>query len=200
MVPCKGNRLWANLHQAAVMHYIDVLKYQPIRRHARTPEMANANTSFDSSMESSLKWLVDRTRISDLLYSFASALDNKDWKRYTENYAENGYVEVPDPQSGNGETLILRKEKMLELVPKSLGRYSATHHISTNHQINIEGDRADSRSYLQAVHVGDKPTDHWTAGGWYDCHYVRTDQGWKFARVKLTAVWLAGDVGKIQPE
>jgi SnoaL-like domain len=107
---------------------------------------------------------------------------------------------LPDPQSAVGGTFILPKEKMLELVPKSLGRYAATHHISTNHQIRIAGDQADSRSYLQAVHIAGKPTDHWTAGGWYDCRYVRTDQGWKFARVKLTAVWLAGAVGKIQPE
>lgn len=162
--------------------------------------MTSADPSVSRGIEASLKWLVDRTQISDLLYSFASALDSKDWKRYTENYADNGYIELPDPQSAVGGTFILRKENMLELVPKSLGRYAATHHMSTNHQITIDGERADSRSYLQAVHVSGKPTDHWTAGGWYDCSYVRTGQGWRFARVKLTAVWLAGDVGIIQPE
>jgi hypothetical protein len=151
------------------------------------------------SPEGTLQWLVDRAQISDLLYSFASALDNKDWKRYADNYADNGYIELPDPQSANGSTFILHKDKMLELVPRSLGRYDATHHISTNHQITIDGDQADSRSYLQAVHVGSKPTEHWTAGGWYECRYARTTQGWKFARVKLTCVWLAGDVGTINP-
>jgi SnoaL-like domain len=152
-----------------------------------------------SSMEATLQWLVDRTQISELLYSFAAALDTKDWERYADNYADNGYIELPDPQS-TGSSFILHKDKMLELVPKSLGRYSATHHISTNHQITIDGDQAHSRSYLQAVHVGSQPTDHWTAGGWYDCDYVRTSEGWKFARVKLTSVWLAGDVGAIKPD
>jgi hypothetical protein len=162
--------------------------------------MKNADTPLNVSTEALLRWLVDRTQISDLLFSFASALDSKDWKRYAENYADDGYIELPDPQSTVGATVILRKEKMLELLPKSLGRYVATHHISTNHQIAIDGNQADSRSYLQAVHVTGKPTDHWTAGGWYDCHYVRTAQVWKFARVKLTAVWLTGDVGTIRPE
>ena len=86
------------------------------------------------------------------------------------------------------------------MVPKSLGHYTATHHISSNHQITIDGDNAHSRSYLQGVHVGPKPAEHWTAGGWYDCRYVRTSEGWKFARVRLTCVWLSGDVGTIKPD
>lgn len=152
------------------------------------------------SMEATLQWLVDRAQIGDLLHSFAAALDNKDWQRYADNFADDGYIELPDPQSPEGGTFILQKSKMLELVPKSLGRYAATHHLSANHQITIDGDRANSRSYLQAVHVGAKPTDHWTAGGWYDCNYVRTPAGWKFARVKLSSVWLAGEVGTIKPQ
>ncbi|HEY2527935.1 MAG TPA: nuclear transport factor 2 family protein [Xanthobacteraceae bacterium] len=147
-----------------------------------------------------LQWLVDRTQISDLLYSFASALDNKDWQAYVANYADGGYIELPDPQTPGG-TFILHKNKMLELVPKSLGRYTATHHISTNHQITIDGDKARSRSYLQAVHVGAKPLEHWSVGGWYDCRYVRTAPGgWKLSEVRLTAVWLDGNVGGIKPD
>jgi hypothetical protein len=152
------------------------------------------------TVEAKVQWLVDRAQISDLLYSFAAALDSKDWKKYADNYADNGYIELPDPQSAVGGSFILHKHRMLELVPKSLGRYAATHHISTNHQITLNGDRAESRSYLQAVHVGTKATDQWTAGGWYDCRYVRSPEGWKFESVKLTCVWLGGAVGTIRPE
>ena len=162
--------------------------------------MANADKSKTGNLESSVQWLVDRALISELLYSFAAALDTKDWTKYADNYADDGYIELPDPQSNTGGSFTLHKHKMLELVPKSLGRYAATHHISSNHQIRIDGDQAESRSYLQAVHVAGKPTEHWTAGGWYDCRYVRTAAGWKFARVKLTAVWLDGAVGAIQPD
>ena len=142
---------------------------------------------------------MDRARISDLLYSFAAALDTKDWAGYADNYADGGYIELPDPIKP-GATFTLRKELMLDKVPKSLGRYSATHHISTNRAITIDGDRAASRSYLQAVHVTGLPTEHWTAGGWYDCRYVRTPAGWKFAEVKLAINWLAGAVAGIRPE
>jgi hypothetical protein len=150
--------------------------------------------------EATLAWLVDRARISDLLYSFASALDTKNWQEYMGNYADGGFIELPDPTSSTGATFTLHKEQMLELLPKSLGRYTGTHHISTNHQIVLAGDDATSRSYLQAVHVKSEPKDHWAAGGWYDCRYRRTNAGWKFTHVKLHPVWMSGEITEIKPQ
>ena len=66
--------------------------------------------------------------------------------------------------------------------------------------VEVTGNRASSRSYLQAVHVGSNLREHWSAGGWYDCEYRRTESGWKFVRVRLTAVWLSGEPGEIRPE
>jgi SnoaL-like domain len=148
--------------------------------------------------ESTLEWLADRARISDLLYSFAWALDSKNWQEYADNYADGGFIELPDP-AAHGAVFTLHKEQMLELLPRSLGRFRGTHHISTNHRITLAGDEAASHSYLQAVHVSGEPTEHWTAGGWYDSHYRRTPAGWKFTRVKLHSVWLSGQTTAIKP-
>jgi ketosteroid isomerase-like protein len=143
----------------------------------------------NTPIEQQVQWLVDRALISDLLYSFARALDTRDFATYVDNYAPDGVVELPG--------FSMQRSEMLERVPRSLARYSATHHISSNHQITIAGDTAESRSYLQAVHVGATQTEHWDAGGWYDCTYRRTPEGWKFVRVKLTAVWRNGDAGSL---
>jgi hypothetical protein len=151
------------------------------------------------SSEQKLDWLVDRARISDLLFSFAAALDTKDWNAYVANYVDGGFIELPDPKSDRGATFRITKEEMPTLVPRSLGRYRATHHISANHQIVIDGDSATTRSYLQAVHVKGDPAAHWTAGGWYDCRLKRTVEGWKFTEVRLTPIWLSGEVGDIRP-
>jgi hypothetical protein len=148
----------------------------------------------DESLAKKIQWLVDRAQISDLLFSFARSLDTKDAASYVSNYAEGGILELPDPTSSTGEFVTVSRDKMLEFVQKGLiESYSGTHHMSTNHQITVTGDTAVSRSYLQAVHVRESPFDHWDAGGWYDCNYVRTPEGWRFTRVKLTAVWLAGE-------
>ena len=145
------------------------------------------------SLEQQVQWLVDRALISELLFGFARALDTRDFAAYADNYTADGVLEIPQPPTAGGGVLVMRRDEMLTKVPRSLARYSATHHISSNHQISIEGDTAVSRSYLQAVHVGATPMDHWDAGGWYDCSYRRTAAGWKFASVKLTAVWMTGD-------
>lgn len=149
-------------------------------------------------IETEVRWLVDRALIGDLLVAFAHALDAKDYAAYVNLYTEDGVLELPDPLTGSAFTL--RREQMPQALPESLGRYSATHHLSTNHQITISGDVAHSRSYLQAVHVGSGLRDHWSAGGWYDCDYRRTSAGWKFVSVRLTAVWLDGEPGAIRPE
>ena len=144
------------------------------------------------SLEEKINWLVDRAQISDLLFSFARALDTRDYAAYVANYAADGCIDLPQPAGGPDARLRMSRDEMLTRVPKSFLNYTATHHLSANHQITIEGDRATSRSYVVAVHVRNSPRDHWDAGGWYDCVYRRTAAGWKFVEVKLTAVYLDG--------
>jgi ketosteroid isomerase-like protein len=146
-----------------------------------------------------VQWLVDRALISDLLFSFARALDTRDFDAYVNNFTEDGTLELPTPPPGSGSSIILQRDQLLDTL-QGLKKFSKTHHISTNHQITIDKDAASSHSYLQAVHVGASPFDHWDAGGWYDCQYRRTPEGWKFTRVKLTEVWLAGDPRSVLPE
>lgn len=160
--------------------------------------MENGNTPV--SLEEQIQWLVDRAQISDLLNSFAAALDSKNVSAYVNNYTDDGVLVLPNPASPK-ESIEVKRDVMKDFVSKGLMEaYSATHHISSNHQISIDGDLATSRSYLQAVHVRKHPLDHWDVGGWYDCRYVRTAEGWKFKQVKLSAVWLSGEPGSIEPE
>lgn len=153
-----------------------------------------------SSLETKVQWLVDRALISELLFSFARALDTGDTAAYVQNFLEDGSLVLPDPASDKGESLLVSRPDMEDFIQQGLlDNYTATQHISANHQIEITGDSAVSRSYLMAVHVKTHPKDHWQAGGWYDCSYVRTAEGWKFKEVKLTAVWLCGEISEIKP-
>ena len=131
--------------------------------------------------------LHDRVMISELLLRFARALDERDWRGYAALYADDGVLQLPwgPPRP---------KAILSEDTEANLSRFAATHHISSNHQIAIDRDTATSRSYLQAVHVVDPDAEDglWTAGGWYDCTYRRTPDGWRFTRVALTPVWQTG--------
>ena len=144
-------------------------------------------TAASPSTDQLVRELHDRALISDLLLRFARALDERDWEGYAGLYADDGVLQLPwgppRPRAG-----------LAEDTEANLGRFHATQHISSNHQITLEGDRATSRSYLQAVHVVDPDAKdgHWTLGGWYECTYRRTPDGWRFTRVAITPVWQTG--------
>jgi hypothetical protein len=139
-----------------------------------------------SSLEEQVQWLVDRAQISELLVEYARAVDARDFDTLTSSFIDGGTLALP--------FFTLSKE---EIAPKSiegLSPYVATHHLSANHAIKIDGDTASSRSYVVAVHVpdGEDLDRHGDIGGWYDCTYRRTPEGWRFVEVRLTGVWTQG--------
>lgn len=88
----------------------------------------------------------------------------------------------------------------------SFSPFIATHHTITGHVIEIDGDRATAHAHVQAQHwvpdeVAGGGANRWLVVGFYDNEATRTDEGWRFSRVKLTAVYqenahlLAGNTG-----
>lgn len=150
------------------------------------------------SLEDKVNLLVDRAEISDLLFSFARALDTKDIDAYVANYADGGELQF----GGTRESpeVSIRKEEIPGYFAKTIATYPATHHISANHEISIDGDSAVSRSYATVRHVVSNPKDFWGGGGWYDCEYTRTDEGWKFTFVRLSIVWAVGEQPDSEPD
>lgn len=136
-----------------------------------------------------LQWLVDRAAISDLLVDFARALDDQDWEGYAANYTEDGVLDIAPTIRHAG------RAGLAEFVAGSLGRYAGTHHVSTNHRIEIDGDTAITRSYLIAAHVfdADHPERHADGAGWYLCRLRRTPEGWRFAHVTLVVRYVSGE-------
>jgi hypothetical protein len=138
------------------------------------------------TVEDQVRWLYERMHISGLLLRFARALDTKNWPAYINLYDDDGVLVLP------WKTVI--RSELASTLSTTLSGFQATHHISSNHVIDIDGDCARSNSYMQAVHVlksGDTTTK-WTAGGWYDNEYRKTAAGWKFTRVKLSVLWESG--------
>jgi ketosteroid isomerase-like protein len=133
-----------------------------------------------------LRWLVDRALISDLLIDFARRVDSHDQAGYAANFTPDAVLDMPFG-------LFEGRDKIAAM--RGPAPPMGTHHLSTNHMIELDGDLASSRTYLQATHIADVSDPHkfWQAGGWYDCEFARTSEGWKFTRVKLTVRWAGGD-------
>lgn len=72
--------------------------------------------------------------------------------------------------------------------------FERTHHIGSNHTIELDGDRAEIRAHLIAVHVprAEEPATHFDIGGHYEAEAVRTAEGWRIRRFTFDLVWNAG--------
>ncbi len=142
--------------------------------------------SVATSREDQLQWLVDRAQISDLLVTYAWLVDTGDFDALAALFTDDGALELPFGR--------LPAAEIAEGSRVALGQYAATHHLSANYALEIDGDSASSRSYFQAVHVltTDDPGSHADIGGRYDNTYRRVDGHWRFVVVHLTFVWTHG--------
>ena len=149
----------------------------------------------DAGAEARLQALLDRAAISELLYSFGAALDSGDWEAYANNYVERGSFEIV------GMKRVVGRANLRAAPERDLARYDYLQHFSTNHRIEVDGDEARASHYLIAVHGPDasSPMRHADIGGRYDCRCVRTPEGWRFAEVKLTVLWAAGESFDVEP-
>jgi len=132
-----------------------------------------------------LRSLLDRADICELLAEYARCLDAKDFAGYAALFTEDGALRKP----GGGHR---GRAGLAEYVEAELGHYHRTHHLSANHRVEVDGDRATSHSSMHAVHLrsADDPTDWWSVGGWYDNTYQRVDTTWLIHTVDITPVWL----------
>jgi SnoaL-like protein len=79
----------------------------------------------------------------------------------------------------------------VEMLRFAFAPYTATHHVITGHVVTIDGDSAKIHAHVRAEHwvpeeiAGDGP-NRWLVVGFYDNEAVRTADGWRLTRVKLT--------------
>ncbi|OBH11156.1 nuclear transport factor 2 family protein [Mycobacterium sp. E1747] len=137
--------------------------------------------------EARLQWLVDRAEIGDLLTAYALGVDAKNWPAIAALFTDDGVIESP---LGSFPASEYSRYAGAVVEP-----FWATHHMITNHAVTIDGDRATSRAYLQAIHLSEPsdPMRHADIGGWYDHEYVRVDGRWRVAKMVLGFVWTDGE-------
>ena len=82
----------------------------------------------------------------------------------------------------------------VEVLRASFAPWAATHHVISGHVVDLDGDRATIHAHVRAEHwlpphlAGDGP-GRWLVAGFYDDEAVRTADGWRLSRVKLTATY-----------
>lgn len=129
-----------------------------------------------------LQTLLDERDIARALSQFARILDEKRWDDLGEVFDANLTFEYGDGEQAGLSALNAQVRKYLDVC-------GGTQHLLGSLLIDIDGDRATSRAYVQARHQrrDDTAGPVFDSTGEYRDSWSRTAAGWRI--VRRDAVW-----------
>lgn len=143
-----------------------------------------------------LQTLIDERDIRDVAFRYCRALDTKDWALLDEVFLPDATGELGTP------TTLVGIDAIRGRVRKALGHLDGSQHLVGNHEIDVTGDTATHRCYLQAQHIRADATGspNYIVAGRYEDRLVRTPNGWRIAHRTLTVMWTEGNVTVAHPD
>lgn len=147
-------------------------------------------------MSDDLKRLVDRAEISETIVRYFNSLDFKDWSAMRSTLAET--IEVDFSELFGDPRATHASDDFVAFARQVLSGFVATQHISPNHVIAIEGDRATVSAGMYAWHKVSPEAaaaNTFTLRGSYGIGMVRTPAGWRMDRLHMSVWDEAGNKG-----
>ena len=140
--------------------------------------------------EHSLTALTDRAAVSDLILDLARSLDGKDWTICRGCFLDEIETDYSDlrgepPSRVTADDFVAKRRVALERLK--------TLHLSTNHQVTVDGDRASCVSAGVIYRLRPEDGERFDTYCTYIHSTVRTPAGWKIAKVKQTVHWNTGN-------
>ena len=140
--------------------------------------------------------MLDEREILRGLSRFARILDNKQWDRLGDVFADDLSFDYGTGGDQNGMAALTANMR------RFLDRCGGTQHLIGSILVDVDGDRATSRSYVQARHqrVNDPAGPIFDSNGEYVDQWERRAEGWRI--VRRDAIWAAhtGDPMILQTE
>ncbi|MGW3892671.1 nuclear transport factor 2 family protein [Micromonospora chokoriensis] len=143
-----------------------------------------------TALAAQVRQLSDRAAITELCDRYVLHLDkdrhNDDW--FGAVFTDDCHLTFPMGEYKGFDGLAAFQQMARKT-------FETTHHIGSNYTIVLDGDHADIRAHLTAVHVkrSAEPSAHFDIGGHYEAVAVRTPVGWRIRRFVFDLVWAAGD-------
>lgn len=131
-----------------------------------------------------LQELIDRQDITDVALRYARSLDTKNF---------DTLIQCFTPDAVYGER---RGHAEIEAIARgALEPLDCTQHITTNFQIQVDGDSATMECYFHAQHIRQSAVGgaELIIAGTYEDQLVRTQDGWKFQSRLLHVLWRNGN-------
>jgi hypothetical protein len=141
--------------------------------------------------------MTDRSEISELIDRYVVGLDTADadgrddaW--YARIFTADARLTFPiGERTGTAGLAAFQRDAKLA--------WQDTLHVSGNHVIDVDGDKAQARAQIIGTHVSRgvdpfrvAPEHRLDMGGYYDIEAVRTGGGWRISALRFVLVWTAG--------
>ena len=139
----------------------------------------------DMSSAITLQALLDEREIIRGLSRFARILDNKQWDRLGDVFADDLSFDYGTGGDQYGMAALTTNMR------RFLDHCGGTQHLIGSILVDVDGDRATSRSYVQARHqrVDDPAGPIFDSNGEYVDQWERRAEGWRI--VRRDAIWAA---------
>ncbi len=124
----------------------------------------------------------DRQDISDLLVRYATGIDRRDWPLFRTVFTADCELDYGEIGAWNGV------DAATEFMTQTHALAGHTLHRLSNQAISVDGDTAVARTYVDALIMFGDNQSGVNGIGFYDDEIVRTDDGWRIARRRFTAV------------
>ena len=134
----------------------------------------------------------DIVEIQQLIYRYGWAIDHREFDSLDDIFTEDAVIHY-DVEGGTKKPF----QEMKTWLPGGLSQFRLTQHNMSNPMVEIDGDRASSRTYGHLIHVQEV-----LAGGTsvmrhhaiYTDAWVRTPAGWRIEHRTLSNLYMDGPV------
>ncbi|KWX67948.1 nuclear transport factor 2 family protein [Mycobacterium sp. NAZ190054] len=124
----------------------------------------------------------DRHEIGDVLVRYATGIDSRDWPLFRTVFTEDCRLDYGEIGTFSGV------DAVVEFMQAAHQMAGYTLHRITNQAIEVNGDTATARAYIDGLIMSQDNTSGVNAAGFYDDELVRTDTGWRIYRRRFTSV------------
>ena len=121
---------------------------------------------------------IDRIEIHELLNRYAHAIDHLDWGQLDQVFTEDAVADYSSVgQYQDVDSIRRGRDAIVAYYEVALTPFEGVLHFMTNHLVELDGDRATSRSYMHVMNM--------SMGGIYTCRHRRTPDGWRIEHLTL---------------
>lgn len=136
--------------------------------------------------------LWEEKQVMKVMLRFGRALDTGDWEAYRSCFTNPVSI---DFKRLTGQPEVSVDADLWTLFAKQILTPVRRHHVYTNWDVTVDGDRAYILVYMTARHwkTTDIGSSDNTQYGWYDVWFERHDGQWRINRLKHDFQWVEGN-------